>query len=129
MPECKPVRILVTGGRDFRDFKLLTEGADRLLSKLPDAKPYFYFGDAKGADSLIWQYVLRNKLNYERFVANWKMYGKAAGMIRNKEMLDSVVGLEGLKYCLAFWDGKSKGTHNMITLCSSAGFLLDIIKY
>jgi hypothetical protein len=42
------------------------------------------------------------------FVAKWGEFGRAAGPIRNKEMAEYADVL------LAFWDGKSRGTKNMI---------------
>jgi hypothetical protein len=45
----------------------------------------------------------------EIFQADWNRYGKMAGPFRNTMMADS-----GADLVLAFWDGKSRGTENMI---------------
>jgi hypothetical protein len=42
------------------------------------------------------------------FHAEWLKYGKAAGPLRNKEMAAYAT------HCIAVWDGKSKGTKNML---------------
>lgn len=42
------------------------------------------------------------------FPADWDTHGKAAGPIRNKQMAEFGDAL------LAFWDGKSRGTKNMM---------------
>lgn len=69
-------------------------------------------GDCKGVDSLA--YKVGNALNIPvlTFFANWALYGKAAGPIRNERMLK-----EGEPdIVLAFHDNvvKSKGTKNMV---------------
>ena len=56
--------------------------------------------------------------------ANWKVNGNKAGFIRNEEMA---------KYadaCLILWDGKSRGTKNMIILAKKYNLKLyiDIIN-
>jgi hypothetical protein len=44
----------------------------------------------------------------KQFLAQWNIHGKSAGPIRNKEMAEYADAL------IAFWDGQSKGTKNMI---------------
>ena len=48
------------------------------------------------------------KLHPELFPADWDKHGRAAGPIRNKQMADYADVL------IAVWDGKSRGTKNMI---------------
>jgi hypothetical protein len=47
------------------------------------------------------------------FNAEWELHGKAAGMIRNRKMAEA-----GADLCLAFWDGKSRGTGGMIAVAT-----------
>ena len=65
-------------------------------------------GGAKGADELARLYAEHYLVNYKTFEADWCLHGKAAGPIRNKEMLlahsDAVV--------VAFPGGK--GTENCV---------------
>lgn len=42
------------------------------------------------------------------FPANWELYGRKAGPIRNRMMAEYAEAL------IAVWDGKSRGTKNMI---------------
>ena len=53
-------------------------------------------------------YAKENNIPIKFFPALWDQYGKSAGMIRNKQMA------EYGDFLLAFWDGKSHGTKNMI---------------
>jgi hypothetical protein len=65
-------------------------------------------GRAKGIDSCGEQWATNKGITVIRFPANWNSYGKAAGPIRNRAMAKEADAL------LAFWDGKSRGTKNMI---------------
>jgi hypothetical protein len=55
------------------------------------------------------------------FPAKWDEYGKAAGPIRNQEMVDSKPDL-----VLAFWDGRSPGTLDAIKRAVLAGIEVNI---
>lgn len=70
-------------------------------------------GGARGPDTHgeRWARDVAN-LPVKRFPANWSKYGRAAGPIRNRHMA-RYVGDGGL---IAVWDGRSRGTGNMIGL-------------
>lgn len=57
------------------------------------------------------------------FYPNWEKYGKSAGIIRNHEMGDYA------DYLLAFWDGTSKGTKDMIDYMKKIGKHGKVIIY
>jgi NADPH-dependent 7-cyano-7-deazaguanine reductase QueF-like protein len=54
------------------------------------------------------QYAKENRIELKVFPADWNKHGRAAGPIRNAQMGDYADQL------VAVWDGKSKGTKNMI---------------
>ena len=54
------------------------------------------------------EWARENNIPVKRFPADWAKHGKAAGPIRNREMAEYADAL------IAVWDGKSKGTANMI---------------
>lgn len=58
------------------------------------------------------------------YPAQWKRFGNDAGPIRNLEMLDHPA--EAL---LAIWDGKSRGTGNMISLAKARGIPVHVHPY
>ena len=101
------ITILVCGGRDYWD-ALTVFG---VLDKIHEKKPIHRIvqGGAKGADTLakVWA-LLQPDVKMEEYPANWKKYGKAAGGIRNGEMLDK----EDIKGVIAFPGGY--GTADMI---------------
>ena len=67
-------------------------------------------GECRGADLLGKRFAEENGIPVESFPAEWKRYGRAAGAKRNKQMAENADTL------IAFWDGESKGTKNMIDL-------------
>lgn len=105
--------IIVCGSRDFDDYNLLESVLTDELKKCPN--PQIISGGAKGADRLAILYAHRTRTPLHIFFADWEAYGKAAGFIRNTEMLDFAVD-EGLPEVIAFWDGRSKGTAHMIKI-------------
>ena len=72
-------------------------------------------GTARGVDRMGEAYAERRGIPVRRFPADWDRFGRAAGMIRNAEMAKYADAL------VAVWDGRSKGTDNMITTMRSLG--------
>lgn len=94
--------LLIAGSRDFNDYKLLCRYMNYVLQKHKIDE--IISGGARGADSLRERYAKDHNIPFKLFPANWDLYGKRAGYLRNVEMG---------KYCkaaLIFWDGESKGT-------------------
>lgn len=83
-------------------------------------------GGAAGADSLALLAALTLALPYRTFKADWKKYGKAAGPIRNQQMLD-----EKPDQVLAFRpsSGITKGTADMVGRATKAGIPVKIVTY
>ena len=98
------MKVIVAGGRDFRDWDLLSA----TLDKEKDLIDEVVCGEAKGADSLGKQWAEENNIPVKSFYPEWERLGRAAGIIRNHLMGDYA------DYLIAFWDGKSRGTKNMI---------------
>lgn len=118
------MRILVCGGRDFDDWCLLSSVLDQYQYEID----LLITGEAHGADFLarVWWKSLHNgdawKDYYKGFPADWETYGKAAGAIRNKQMLD-----EGKPDLVIAFPG-GKGTANMVKLAKEAGVTVREIK-
>lgn len=121
----KPVfRLIIAGGRNFNDYPLLRDKCNILLSqKMNTHNVIIISGTCRGADLLGEQYARENNLPVYRYPANWKEYGKTAGYLRNRKMAEEADAL------VAFWDGKSRGTANMITLARGRQLQIRIIRY
>lgn len=117
-------KVIIAGGRSFADYELLTTKCDALLKqKSTTLDIVIISGTAKGADSLGERYALERGYAVEHFPADWKKYGRAAGMMRNAQMADIANAL------IAFWDGKSSGTKNMIDTAMKKKLNISIIRY
>lgn len=76
-----------------------------------------------GADAMADFIANKLGLTVERHPADWKRYKRAAGPIRNKEMVDL-----GADVCYAFVMPGSKGTINGISLAEKAGIPVVIYR-
>ncbi len=127
------MRVLCCGDRNYSSYEIIR----RELEKLPKDTEIIQ-GCANGADTMSAKIskVLGLKLisskdnadviNKPGFPANWDKYGKAAGAIRNKQMLDE--GKPDL--VLAFHTNieKSRGTKNVIEQAKKRGIKVLLIK-
>jgi len=115
--ENKKIGVLVTGDRNWSNDETHKKIVYRVLSQLK--KKYIDLdlieGGAKGLDSIAAEIAKELIFNVLTFTANWSKYGKAAGPIRNKTMLDTLLTYP-IKIVIAFHDNleTSKGTKNMI---------------
>jgi len=113
------MRTIIAGSRDFNDYALLkriVEGVDWDITLVVS-------GTARGADKLGEQWAEETKTDLVRFPADWDKHGKRAGHIRNEDMAKNADA------CIVFWDGKSRGTANMISLAKRYKLQLKIVKY
>ena len=78
------VKVIVAGGRDFDNYELLRERCDYFLQNTKDVE--IVSGVARGADLLGERYARERGYTIKRFPANWDLYGRGAGPIRNAEM-------------------------------------------
>lgn len=121
MRSLPPFRVIIAGGRDFDQYSLLEFQCDRLLVRKP--RVMVVSGGARGADMLGERFATRRHYPIKRFSADWERYGNAAGPIRNKQMAEYADAL------IAFWDGHSRGTRNMITLARTRGLAVRVVRY
>lgn len=121
-------RIIIAGGRDFNNYEILEEEVcDYLLGYHVffdgnDNHIEFVLGGAKGADSLGAKFATDYGFKKKMFIPDWKI-GKHAGIIRNHQMGDYA------NHLIAFWDGTSRGTQDMITYAINKGLSVKIVKY
>lgn len=116
-------KVIIAGSRDFRDYETLKNKMDYLLANRVKEGITVLCGLARGADKLGQKYAKEKGYNVEYYPADWNRFGRAAGYIRNEEMAQNADAL------IAFWDGKSKGTHHMINLAEKYKLKIRIIKF
>ena len=101
------MKVLFCGDRNWTNERLI----ERALLRLPKDCIIIH-GDAKGADTIADRIAKRLGFEIHVYPAEWKEYGRAAGLIRNQQMLDE----ELPDKVFAFHSDiiQSKGTKDMI---------------
>jgi len=107
--------VAIIGSRKFTNYREFLQ----LMPKLDITK--IISGGATGADSLAHRYALDNDIAYLEFLPDWDLYGKVAGPIRNKLIINNA------DHVIAFWDGRSKGTASSIKLAQHKGISINVI--
>jgi hypothetical protein len=109
-------RLCVTGSRNYEALWKV----ERYLMALP-RHIIVVHGGASGVDEAA-DFIARG-LGFEVEVvpANWARYGRAAGPIRNREMVETC------DHVVAFWDGQSKGTLSAIEAAEDLGVEVEVI--
>lgn len=83
-------RIAVTGGRNFMNFLIIRKAFKEIHLNENDT---IVHGGCTGCDQLCAEVAKEFKANVEKHSANWSKYGRAAGPIRNEEMLKSNIDM------------------------------------
>lgn len=102
-------KLAIIGSRIFDDYEYLKSSILEYfdISELTT----IVSGGAKGADSLGEVFANEFNLQKEIYYPDWKKYGKAAGFIRNQDII------KNCDVCIAFPVGEAKGTYHSIKLC------------
>ena len=106
------MRILVCGDRNWKNM----ESIEKILINYSSNTTIIH-GCANGADTLAGLIGQNLKMSVERYPAQWNIYGRAAGPIRNRKMIEE--GRPDLVYAFHSDIEKSKGTKNMINQATS----------
>ena len=107
------MRVLVCGGRDYRDKTRLSRVLDFVHKERGIG--VLIHGAARGADTLAAEWARVAGVQTEAFPADWATHGKKAGPIRNQQMLD-----EARPDAVVAFPGGS-GTADMIARSKAAG--------
>lgn len=113
------IAVAIVGSRNFSDLELVRKYVANLAYH--DDRAIIVTGGAQGVDLAAEATALDYSLTVQIIKPDWERYGKAAGPIRNEQIVkvsDEVV---------VFWDGKSHGTKSMMDLARLAGKPLTVI--
>ena len=105
------IALAVVGSRSCKtpkDKKRVFKKLDSIHSKIGIS--CIVSGRAVGPDSFAEAWAIERGVDTEIFLPDWKKHGRAAGFIRNNDIVEACDRL------LAFWDGSSKGTEHSINL-------------
>jgi hypothetical protein len=110
------MRVIIAGCRDIYDY-------NEVLNAVVDSNfniQAVVSGGAPGVDALGEKYAVAADVPLHIYMANWAEHGRAAGPIRNRKMAENADAL------IAVWDGKSRGTKNMIETAQKKGLLVYV---
>lgn len=77
-------RVAVTGGRDFDNVSFV----ESMLEKYVPDNAIVHSGGCRGVDTIAYEWAKRRGIKQKEFVAEWSKYGRSAGPIRNKTMIE-----------------------------------------
>lgn len=122
------IKVIIAGNRDYDNYDVVRSYCDIILSEFSEieivsgrchvGKKTFDTDDGVevyGVDGLGERYAKEKGYKVAPFPADWKMYGKKAGYIRNRKMA------EYANLLIAFSNEKGRGTNMMISLADSMG--------
>jgi hypothetical protein len=107
------MRVLVCGGRDYSNWRKV---CDTLRAIHDDTQiTRIIHGHAQGADRIASNWARLAGISQTVFEPKWREYGKAAGPMRNQEMLDT-----GQPQLVVAFPG-GRGTADMVERAEGAG--------
>ena len=78
-------------------------------------------GGAVGVDQCAADFAMKNNLKLTEFLPEYEKYGRAAPIVRNKQIVDYADRI------IVFWNGTSKGTLSVIKYAEKVGKPCEII--
>ena len=107
------MKLAIIGSRNITNIdieKYISSGVTEIVS-----------GGASGVDSLAKDYAISHNIKYTEFAPDYARYKKGAPLKRNQLIA------EYSDTCLAFWNGKSKGTKHAIECFNSLNKTIKIV--
>ncbi len=105
------MKVIIAGSRSITDYATVAQAVADSGFSVEEVVS----GTAAGVDQLGILWADYRGIPVKRFPANWKAYGRAAGLLRNTDMAAYAGAL------VAVWDGKSRGTDHMIKTALQLG--------
>ena len=112
----KPMRLLVAGGRDWTDTEAVHKALDFLHRH--EGIDVVIEGDAQGVDRIAGYWARKHSVEDLKFRADWATLGRAAGPIRNQQMIE-----QGQPDAALLFPG-GKGTADMRRRLKAAGITI-----
>lgn len=117
-------RVIIAGSSSFCDYVLFKKKCEYYLSaKMNSHKITVLCGTSTNTKSFINKYCYENSMNVEPYYAYWDKYGQDAAYRSNERMIKHADAL------IAFWDGESKVTCDLINLAKLNGLKVAVVKY
>jgi len=111
------MRMAIVGSRDFKRLDKVRQ----FVEDLP-LDTTVVSGNARGVDRTAEDAARLRRMRVISIPPQWDTYGKQAGFVRNREIVDHADEL------VAFWDGTSRGTAHSIKLARVKGIPILVIE-
>lgn len=98
------MKIVVAGNRTYKNHQHVYD----VLNSIVQKSDIILHGGARGVDAVASTWARTHGIACQTVEADWDKFGPAAGRLRNQQMALRADAL------IAFWDGESPGTGNMI---------------
>ena len=108
------ITLAIVGSRLLSDAELFDNGIRKAIEIWGEPHEVVS-GGARGADTMAAQWARHNGIKIREFRPDWQKHGKAAGIIRNKNIIGAAT------HVLAFPSKSGKGTQNSIKLAKDRG--------
>jgi len=118
----KMERLLICGDRDWKNFQFILTKLSEFHQKTP--VEVVIEGEANGADMMARFAAERLGIPVLPFKANWGVYERAAGPIRNQKMLKE--GKPTRVWAFHNFIENSKGTKHMVGISRKAGIPTEV---
>lgn len=110
------MKVIVAGSRNICDYHTVEKAIKESGFEITE----LVSGGARGVDAVGESWARRYEIPFKVFPAQWSKFKLEAGPIRNAQMAEYAEAL------IAVWDGKSKGTMNMIKLARAANLKVHV---
>lgn len=122
-------RIIVCGSRSQNDYDEFCEWMREFLSQYEKDSFLIISGAAYyGCDAMVALFCEEESIENIEMPADWDKHGASAGHIRNHEMRKSIEFTSD-PCVLAFWDGLSPGSAEMIDSCMSSDIHTTVVMF
>jgi YspA, cpYpsA-related SLOG family len=116
------MKLIIAGSREWTDQNTVFTVLDMFSTghKVTEV----VIGGARGPDTFGETWAEARMIPVKKFIPNWQQHGKKAGVLRNADMAHYAAPGGAL---VAFWDGKSPGTRDMINKAKAAKLLVWVV--
>ena len=112
----------ISGTRSYHDYQSFCDMMKIVQDKINLKPSFIHVGDCKGIDTLTIKWCKENDIEYKVHEAKWNEHGRAAGPIRNGQMIKLVDTL------IAFPGPTSTGTQDAIRQARKLNLKIVTIK-
>lgn len=117
------MKLIISGSKSFNDYSLLSANVIRILKENDgvNGREKFDFnsleiitGGSLGTDKLGETFAKNNNIQNKIFTAQWNIFGSAAALSRNTDMINYVANSDDDSILIAFWDNQDRTTEHII---------------